>query len=108
MSKQKNFNIGKAQQLCLVYKKKRQYSKAQLVSKLIEWQHFFGTQSIVGVKISLCDCYRRKTVETVLKDLGYELEPDSFSNPIQRGLYGVTYGRDTNFSFREASSDATK
>lgn len=97
MSNIELFNISKAYCLQESYKKSRKASKKKLVEELISWQHFFGTKSILGVKISLPCCYRKSTVEGVLKDLGYHL--DYFSTSIQRGLYGETYGRDTNFSF---------
>lgn len=73
--------------------------KEKLVEELISWQYFFGTKSIVGITISLPSYYQKRTVEIVCNDLGYTLT--SFSNPIQRGLYGATYGRGTNFTFVE-------
>ncbi len=91
------FDISKAYHLQMSYKKSRKVAKQKLVEELISWQHFFGTTSITGVKISLPCCYRKSTVESVLNDLGYNL--DYFSTSIQRGLYGETYGRNTNFSF---------
>lgn len=96
----KNFNIADAHRLRLIYKKERLYAKETLVEQLISWQYFFGTKSIVGVTISLPRYYQRRTVEIVCNDLGYTLT--SFSNPIQRGLYGETYGRGTNFTFMSA------
>lgn len=95
--KNKNFSIDKAQQLRLSYKQKRQYAKERVVEQLISWQYFFGTTSIIGVHISLSNYYQRRTVEAVCKDLGYKLV--FFSNPVQRGLYGTTYGRGTDFTF---------
>ena len=91
------FNISKAYCLQESYRKNRKESKKKLVEQLISWQHFFGTKSILGVEISLPCYYRKSTVERVLNDLGYHL--DYFNTSIQRGLYGETYGRDTNFSF---------
>ncbi len=93
----KNFNIDAAHRLRLIYKKERLYAKERLVEQLISWQYFFGTKSIVGITISLPSYYQKKTVEIVCNDLGYTLT--SFSNPIQRGLYGATYGKGTNFTF---------
>lgn len=96
----KNFNIDAAHRLRLIYKKERLYAKERLVEQLISWQYFFGTKSIVGITISLPSYYQRKTVEIVCNDLGYTLT--SFSNPLQRGLYGATYGKGTNFTFTSA------
>lgn len=95
----KNFNIDKAHRLRLIYKKKRHPAKEKLVEELISLQYLFGTKSIVGITISLPSHYQKRTVEIVCNDLGYTLT--SFSNPIQRGLYGATYGRGTNFTFVE-------
>ncbi len=91
------FNIAKAYQLKEFYKKSRKASSQKLVEQLISWQQFFGTKSIIGVAISLPCYYRKSTVESVLNDLGYKL--DYFSTSIQYGLYGETFGKDTNFSF---------
>ena len=96
----KNFNIDAAHRLRLIYKKKRLYAKERLVEQLISWQYFFGTKSIIGVTICLPRYYQKRTVEIVCNDLGYTLT--SFSNPIQIGLYGATYGRGTNFTFISA------
>lgn len=73
MSKYKIFNIDEAQRLLPVYKKKRNYAKAMLLTELISWQDFFGNSSIVGVKVSTEHRYKRKTIQTVLNDLGYIL-----------------------------------
>lgn len=98
MSKYKIFDTDEAQRLLPVYKKKRHYAKAMLLTELISYQLFFGTHtSIVGAKLSFVHCFKKKTVETVLNDLNYKLL--SFSTPMQRGLYGEVYGRCTNFSF---------
>lgn len=95
----KNFNIDAAHRLRLIYKAERHPAKEKLVEQLISWQYFFGTKSIVGITITLPSYYQKRTVEVVCNDLGYTLT--SFSNPIQRGLYGITYGRGTNFTFVE-------
>lgn len=95
----KNFNIDGAHRLRLIYKKERHHAKEKLVEALISWQYLFGTTSIVGITITLPSNYQKRTVEAVCNDLGYTLT--SFSNPIQRGLYGAAYGRGTNFTFVE-------
>lgn len=97
----KNFDINKAHRLRLIYKKERLYAKAKLVEELISWQYFFGTKSIVGITICSLSNYQNRTLEIVCNDLGYTLT--SVSHPIQRGLYGETYGRGTNFTFVEKS-----
>jgi len=73
MSNYKIFDIDKAEKLLPVYKKKRHYAKALLLSEIISWQYFFGNTSIVGVKISMKHHYKTKTINTVLNDLGYML-----------------------------------
>ncbi len=91
------FDISKAFHLRDCYKKQRKISKQRLVESLISWQYFFGEKSIVGVTISLPCCYRKSTVESVINDMGYNLT--YYNTSSQRDLYGVTHGRDTNFSF---------
>lgn len=73
MSKYEIFDIGKAEKLIGIYKKNRHYAKTLLLAELISWQYFFGNKSIAGVKISPKHCYSKKTVKTVLDDLGYML-----------------------------------
>lgn len=65
------FDTDKAEKLLPVYKKRRHYAKARLLAELISWQYFFGNASIVGVKVSMEHRYKRKTIQTVLNDLGY-------------------------------------
>lgn len=107
MSKYEIFDIGQAQRLRMLYKKNRQEAKKNFLEELISYQYFFGNQtSIVGAKLSVVHCYRKKTVETVLNDLNYKLS--SFSTPLQRGLYGEAYGRCTNFCFVPKDSQTTE
>lgn len=98
MSNYKIFDIDEALRLKMLYKKNRQVAKEIFLCELISYQTFFGTHtSIVGAKLSLTHCFKKKTVETVLNDLNYKLI--SFSTPRQRGLYGEVYDRSTNFCF---------
>ena len=96
MANTEHFNISKAYGLQDFYRKSRKVSKQKLVEYLIMW-HFLCNKSIIGASISVPCYFRKSTVESVLNDFGYNL--DFFSTTIQRGLYGVTYGKDTNFSF---------
>lgn len=98
-NKNKKFNIDRALRLSTIYKKKRQYAKVKFVESLISYQYFFGSTSIVGCKLSTPQNFQKRTLEAVLDDLGYHLA--TFSHTRQRGLYGGTYGLDTNFSFTE-------
>lgn len=84
-STSKDFNLVKAEQLCLEYIKARQAAKTEFISELISYQHFFGDMSIVNCKLRLDKCYKRKTIESVLSDLGYKLV--SFSNQTNYVLY---------------------
>lgn len=72
-STSKDFNIVKAEQLCLSYIKNRQAAKTEFISELISYQHFFGDVSIVNCKLILNRHYQKKTVESVLSDLGYKI-----------------------------------
>lgn len=95
----KNFNIDKAKELCLIYHKKRHYAKEKFVKVLIDYQHFFGNTSIVGCNLGATSNFQKRTVEAVCDDLGYKLV--KFSHTRQTDLYGNTYGLDTNFTFTE-------
>ena len=88
MSKFENFNLSKAEKFLANYKKNRHYAKEMLLTELISWQYFFGNSSIVGVKISTVQCYSRKTIETVLNDLGYMLTSYKTTTlkPYRRGI----------------------
>ena len=72
MSNYKTFDIDKARELRIVYKKKRHYAKEELVGSLITRQRI-NKNSIVGIYISLNHIYKKKTIQTVLDDLGYKL-----------------------------------
>lgn len=102
MSKYKNFDVDKAAQLCIAYKKKRHYEKALLLAELISWQIFFGNTSIVGIQISLNRIYKKNTIKIVLSDLGYELMS------YKTDYVGVIPGKSTLFCFKPKSSDATE
>lgn len=69
----KDFDIVKAEQLCLRYIRARQIAKTQFISELIGYQHFFGENSIVNCKLGLSRRYQRRTVQSVLSDLGYKI-----------------------------------
>lgn len=66
----KDFNLVKAEELCLSYIKVRQAVKTEFISELISYQHFFGKTSIVDYKLSLSRRYQKRTVQSVLEDLG--------------------------------------
>lgn len=72
-STSKDFNLVKAEQLCLFYIKNRQAAKTEFLTELISYQHFFGETSILNCKLGLSKRYLRKTAECVLSDLGYKL-----------------------------------
>lgn len=72
MSKEK-FNIEKAEALCEIYHKKRHYAKERILNELIGYQEFFGDTSIIDCKLPLCYHYQKRTAESVLKELGYDL-----------------------------------
>lgn len=99
----KNFNISRAFELKEIYKKSHHYAKERFIEELVSYQYFFGSDSIVGCKLFTNHNYQKRTVESVLNDLGYELV--TFSHTRQRGLYGQTFGLDTNFSFTEKDSN---
>ncbi len=92
MSKE-NFKIDKAYELCLIYRKKRQHAKEQLLSQIIMWYNF-RKEFIVGSTISVIGYYQYRTVKAVCDDLGYNLGYLKHC-PI-RGLYGKEYGSFTN------------
>lgn len=69
----KDFNLVKAEQLCSSYIKARQAAKTELIAELIGYQHFFGDTSIVDCKLGLSRRYQRRTVNSVLSDLGYKI-----------------------------------
>lgn len=100
--KNKIFKTVEAKILCSVYESNRQFAKQKFINKLIDYQYFFGTTSIVGSKLLLSCYYQKRTVESVCKDLGYTLI--SFSNPMQKYYYGGNYGRYTVFTFVEKDS----
>lgn len=89
-----NFNIDKAYELRLIYKKKRQYSKENLISQIIMWYNF-NQENTVESMISVVGYYQYKTVKAVCNDLGYNLGYMNHS-PI-KGLYGKEYGSFTHF-----------
>lgn len=100
MSNYKNFDIIRAKKLRSDYKKKRNYAKEKFISKLITYQEFYSKSSIVGIELSMIECYKKNTVESVLSDLNYKLT--SFSNPENTGFNG---GKKTIFSFVPKNSD---
>lgn len=69
----KDFNLVKTEQLCLSYIKARQAARTEFVSELISYQHFFGEKSIVDCKLGLSRRYLKRTVQSVLADLGYKI-----------------------------------
>lgn len=102
MSKYKNFDIGKADELRIVYKKKQYYAKEKLIIDLIGWQSLFGKTSIVGVRISLNHRYKKKTIVSVLDDLGYQLVS------YELAYDGVIPGKSTIFRFIPKDSDTAE
>lgn len=95
MRKEK-FKIEKAYELRLTYKKRRQYSKENLISQLIMWYNF-NSDCIIDSTITVVGRYQTKTVEDVCNDLGYRLCYVQYSTI--KGLYGKEYGSYTNFLF---------
>lgn len=73
MEEIKRFDINKANELLKVYKKKRQFGKVSFLKELISYQNFFGDKSILDCDLLLSKNYQKRTVETVLSDLGYSL-----------------------------------
>ena len=67
----KDFNLVKAEQLCLYFIKVRQAAKTEFISELIKYQHFFGEKSIVNCKLMLSRRYLKRTAQSVLADLGH-------------------------------------
>jgi len=106
MSNYKNFDIDKAEKLLPVYKQKRHYAKAMLITEIISWQYFFGNASIVGVKVSLNRRYKRKTIKTVLNDLGYELT--SYRNVTVHPYICGTSETFTEFTFTSKDCETTE
>lgn len=95
MSKEK-FKIEKAYELRLIYKKRRQYSKENLISQLIMW-YYFNPDCVIDSTITVVGRYQFKTVEAVCNDLGYRLCYVKYSTI--EGLYGKEYGSYTHFLF---------
>lgn len=93
----KNFNIDKAKELCLIYHKKRHYAKEKFVKILIDYQHFFGDTSIMECNLSTPSNFQKRTVEAVCNDLGYRLV--EFSHHKMIDLDGGFHGIDTEFTF---------
>lgn len=102
MSNYKIFNIDKADELRIVYKKKQHYAKENLLIDLIGWQSIFGNTSIVGVRISLNHRYKKKTIVSVLDSLGYKL--DSY----KLAYDGVIPGKSTIFRFIPKDSETVE
>ena len=69
MEKNKSFNINVARGLLSVL----QGSARSFLKYLIDYQEFFGEDSIIDCKLELSEIYDQKTVESVLADLGYKL-----------------------------------
>lgn len=99
----KDFNIVKAQELCLSYTKARQVAKTKLILELIIYQRFFGEQSIVDCKLSLNRCYQKRTVEAVLSDLGYKIV--SFYNQTDYEYHGTDKHTYSVITFTTAEGD---
>ena len=97
MSEFKILDINKAENLCLTYKKHRHYAKERFLGDLIDFQYFFGNESIVNVNILLTTHYTKKTVQSVLADLDYKLI--LYSAPKQEDLCGISHGRSTKIRF---------
>lgn len=87
----KDFNLVKAEQLCLSYIKARQAAKTEFISELIRYQHFFEVKSIVDCKLLLSRRYLKRTVQSVLADLGYKIV--SFYNQTDYEYHGT--GKET-------------
>ena len=98
------FHMGKAYELCLTYRKQRQYAKENLISQLIMYYSTVDLYKdlIVGKAIPIVGYYRKRTVEAVCNDLGYELI--SFSHSTINGMYGRNYGKYTNIAFKSAKA----
>lgn len=67
----KKFDMERAQQLLVSYKKGFKLTKVQFISDLMRTQSYFGNKSIVGNELLLTKKYRRETVEQVLADMDY-------------------------------------
>lgn len=66
------FDVAKAEELLATYNSERKKSaKVKLLKELISWQIFFGETPIVGVKICLEHRYQKRTIYSVLTDLGF-------------------------------------
>ena len=92
-----NFNINKAQELRLIYTKKRHYAKKRFIEELISYQHFFGNHPIVGCKLSVIHNFQKRTIKAVCDDLDYELV--EFGHRKILDLYGNVHRLDTYFKF---------
>lgn len=73
MSNYEIFDIDKAEKLRIAYKQKCNHEKEKLIRSLIALQRTSIRKSIVGEKISIHYIYKKKTIETILNDLGYQL-----------------------------------
>lgn len=98
------FHMGKAYELRLTYRKQRQYAKENLISQLIMYYNTVDLYKnlIVGKVIPIVGYYRKRTVEAVCNDLGYELI--SFSHSTINEMYGMNYGKYTNIAFKSAEA----
>lgn len=93
----KNFNIDKAQELRLIYIKKRHYAKKNFIDDLLSYQYFFGDLSIVGCTLSTTHIYQKRTIKAVCDDLGYNLV--EFGHYKMIDFYGNVLKVDTYFKF---------
>lgn len=92
-----NFNIDKASELSLTYKKNRSISKYQFIKLLISLQQFDEKTTILGQTHSTPIYYEKDIVERVLNDLGYSLV--SFNYETYKDLNDTNYFLNTTFSF---------
>lgn len=98
-----DFDLVKAKQLLDTYIKNHNNSKRRFLVELISFQTFFGSTSILNYNLSLCGYYQKKTVNSVLSDLGYHLT--YYKNVSNRDLCGVIQNRSSNISFTVAEGN---
>ena len=91
MSYYEKFNMDKAVELQLIYKKKRQREKERFISELILYQNNLNDTSIVGINITLVHHYNMKTVESVLSDLNYKLRLFSEKKNVRDHSKSITF-----------------
>ena len=80
MANNKDFNIVNpkeflvnAEKFLSNYERKRQSSKSKFIKELIDYQHFFGDQTIVDCSLLLSGRYQKNIVDAVLSDLGCKI-----------------------------------